>query len=237
MNITSLRPWMAVATLLLSALPAHALFKVVGPDGKITYSDRPPPGEARAVQVNRDGSIATNDATLLCPAPGHGQVSSDALHRVCLRRLRDGPRCAARALPFALRQVMAKFPVTLYTASACDACEMGRALLQRRGIPFVERTATTNEDKEAWQRVVGGQEAPVMKIGAQVMRGFNASAWEETLDIAGYSRQSQLPPNYKAAAAQPLVEPKPTKPPVTAPEATPTPAPVDQRSNPGGIRF
>jgi glutaredoxin len=203
MNITSLRPWMAVATLLLSALPAHALFKVVGPDGKITYSDRPPPGEARAVQVNRDGSIAANDATL----------------------------------PFALRQVMAKFPVTLYTAAACEACEMGRALLQRRGIPFSERTATTNEDKEAWQRVVGGQEAPVMKIGAQVMRGFNASTWEETLDIAGYSRQSQLPPNYKAAAAQPLVEPKPTKPPVTAPEATPTPAPVDQRSNPGGIRF
>ncbi len=203
MNITSPRPWMAVATLLLSALPAHALFKVVGPDGKITYSDRPPPGEARAVQVNRDGSIAANDATL----------------------------------PFALRQVMAKFPVTLYTAAACEACEMGRALLQRRGIPFVERTATTNEDKEAWQRVVGGQEAPVVKIGAQVMRGFNASTWEETLDIAGYSRQSQLPPNYKAAAAQPLVEPKPTKPPVTAPEATPTPAPVDQRSNPGGIRF
>jgi glutaredoxin len=203
MNITSLRPWVAVATLLLSALPAHALFKVVGPDGKVTYSDRPPPGEARAVQVNRDGSIAANDPTL----------------------------------PFALRQVMAKFPVTLYTASACDACEMGRALLQRRGIPFVERTATTNEDKEAWQRVVGGQEAPVMKIGAQVMRGFNASTWEETLDIAGYSRQSQLPPNYKAAAAQPLVEPKPIKPPLTAPETTPTPAPVDQLSNPGGIRF
>ncbi len=203
MNITSLRPWVAVATLLLLALPAHALFKVVGPDGKVTYSDRPPPGEARAVQVNRDGSIAANDPTL----------------------------------PFALRQVMAKFPVTLYTASACDACEMGRALLQRRGIPFVERTATTNEDKEAWQRVVGGQEAPVMKIGAQVMRGFNASTWEETLDIAGYSRQSQLPPNYKAAAAQPLVEPKPIKPPLTAPETTPTPAPVDQLSNPGGIRF
>ena len=203
MNITSLRPWMAVATLLLSSLPAHALFKVVGPDGKITYSDRPPPGDVRAVQVNRDGSISANDATL----------------------------------PFALRQVMAKFPVTLYTASACDACEMGRALLQRRGIPFVERTATTSEDKEVWQKVTGAQEAPVVKIGAQVMRGFNASAWEETLDIAGYSRQSQLPSNYKAAAAQPLVEPKPTKPPVTAPEATPTPAPVDQRSNPGGIRF
>jgi glutaredoxin len=203
MNISSLRPWVALATLLLSALPAHALFKVVGPDGKVTYSDRPPPGDTRAVQVNRDGSIAANEATL----------------------------------PFALRQVMAKFPVTLYTASKCEACEMGRALLQRRGIPFAERTATTNEDKEVWEKVTGGQEAPVIKVGAQVMRGFNASAWEETLDVAGYSRQSQLPPNYKAAAAQPLVEPKATKPPVTAPEVATTPAPIDPQSNPRGIRF
>ena len=203
MNITSLRLWVAVATLLLSTLPAHALFKVVGPDGKVTYSDRAPPGDTRAVQVNRDGSIASSDV----------------------------------ALPFALRQVMAKFPVVLYTAAKCEACDMGRALLQRRGIPFSERTATTNEDKEVWEKVTGGQEAPMMKVGAQVMRGFNATSWEETLDVAGYSRQSQLPPNYKAAAAQPLVEPKPTKPPVSATETTPTPAPVDQRSNPGGIRF
>jgi glutaredoxin len=202
MNITSLRPWLAVATLLLSALPAHALFKVVGPDGKVTYSDRAPPGDTRAVQVNRDGSIASSDV----------------------------------ALPFALRQVIAKFPVVLYTASKCEACEMGRALLQRRGIPFSERTATTNEDKEVWEKVTGGQEAPVMKVGAQVLRGFTASAWEETLDVAGYSRQSQLPPNYKAAAAQPLVEPK-AKPPVTAPEVTTTPAPIDPQSNPRGIRF
>ena len=203
MNIP-LRCWVAVATLSLSALPAHALFKVVGPDGKVTYSDRPPPGDTRAVQVNRDGSIASNDVSL----------------------------------PFALRQVMAKFPVTLYTASKCDACELGRALLQRRGIPFSERTATTNEDKEVWEKITGGQEAPVMKVGAQVMRGFNASTWEETLDVAGYSRTSQLPPNFKAAAAQPLLEPKPVKPPPTAADnTTPTPAPVDQRSNPVGIRF
>ncbi len=201
------RSWFAAAslfTLTLAALPAHALFKVVGPDGKITYSDRPPPGDTRAVQVNRDGSIASSEASL----------------------------------PFALRQVMAKFPVVLYTASKCEACDMGRALLQRRGIPFAERTATTNEDKEVWEKTTGGQEAPVMKIGAQVMRGFNASAWEETLDVAGYSRTSQLPPNYKAAAPLPLGEPKTSaKPPITTLEAEPAPAPIDPQSNPRGIRF
>jgi glutaredoxin len=200
------RPWIAAATALLclAALPAHALFKVVGPDGKVTYSDRPPPAtEGRATTVNRDGSSGSTDISL----------------------------------PFALRQVMVKFPVTLYTASKCEACDTGRALLTRRGVPFTERTATTDQDREAWEKLVGGQEAPVLKVGGQVMRGFNAANWEETLDIAGYSRTSQLPPNYKAAAAEPLVERKPAKPPVAAPEAPPAPPPADPRSNPTGVRF
>jgi glutaredoxin len=211
MKLTSLllRPRAAalalVAGLAFAALPAHALFKVVGPDGKVTYTDRPPPAvDGRATTVGRDGSAATTDASL----------------------------------PFALRQVMVKFPVTLYTADACEACDMGRALLTRRGIPFAERTATTPEDKEAWQKLVGGQEAPVLRVGQQVMRGFNAAQWEETLDVAGYSRQSQLPPNYKAAVAEPLVERKPVRAPVAAPEApAAVPPPVDTRSTPGNIRF
>jgi glutaredoxin len=199
------RSWftaISLAALALVAMPAHALFKVVGPDGKVTYSDRPlPAAEGRALQVNRDGSIAASDVSL----------------------------------PYALRQVMAKFPVMLYTASQCDACEMGRALLTRRGIPFAERTATTTEDREAWQKMVGGQEAPVLKVGSQVLRGFTASVWEETLDVAGYSRQSQLPPNYKLPPAQPLVERKPAAPPVAAPTVPALPA--ESPSNPSGIRF
>ncbi len=134
---------------------------------------------------------------------------------------------------------MVKFPVTLFTASKCEPCDLGRALLTRRGIPFSERIASSEEDKEAWEKLVGGQEAPVVKIGGQVLRGFNPGTWEETLDVAGYARTSQLPPNYKAAAAEPLVARKPAAaappPPVTAPATTP--APVDPSSNPVGVRF
>jgi glutaredoxin len=201
-----LRSWIAstaLTLLALAALPVHALFKIVGPDGRVTYSDRPPPGaEGRALQVNRDGSIATNDTSL----------------------------------PYALRQVMAKFPVTLYTAEKCEACEQGRALLTRRGVPFAEKTATSDEDRAAWQRLVGGEQAPVLMVGAQVLRGYTPTAWEETLDVAGYSRQSQLPPNYKPPPAQPLVERRPaTPPPAAAPTAPAIPA--ENPSNPSGIRF
>jgi len=34
--------------LTLAALPAHAVYKVIGPDGKVTYTDTPPPADSKA---------------------------------------------------------------------------------------------------------------------------------------------------------------------------------------------
>ena len=43
------RRWLAAAALLAASLPASALFKVVGPDGRVTYTDRPPSDTAARV--------------------------------------------------------------------------------------------------------------------------------------------------------------------------------------------
>jgi glutaredoxin len=190
------------ASLLFAAPAAHALFKVVGPDGRVTYTDRPPsPSEGRVVNVDKET----------------GQSSDPAL-------------------PFALRQVATRFPVTLYTASTCgDACALGRNLLSKRGVPFTERVAATDEEREAWPRLVGGSEAPVLKVGGQTLRGFTPVAWDETLDTAGYPRQSVLPANYQTPAPIPLVERK-APPPKAAPQPPALPA-GDNGSNPAGIRF
>lgn len=189
------------AALLLVAPAAHALFKVIGPDGKVTYTDRPPsPSEGRAMPVNKETGRASDPA-----------------------------------LPFALRQVATRFPVTLYTASSCgDACALGRGLLTRRGVPFIERTAASDEEREAWPRIVGGSEAPVLKVGEQTLRGYSPVAWDETLDTAGYPRQSLLPANYQAAAPVPLLERK-AAPKAPAPAAAP--AATEEPANPSGIRF
>ncbi len=190
------------ATLLFAAPAAQALFKVVGPDGKVTYTDRPPsPSEGRVLPVNRETGRASDPA-----------------------------------LPFALRQVATRFPVTLYTASSCgDACALGRNLLSKRGVPFIERVAETDEEREAWPRLVGGSEAPVLKVGEQTLRGYAPVAWDETLDTAGYPRQSLLPSTYQSPAPVPLVERK-APPQRTAPQAPAAPA-ADTGSNPAGIRF
>ena len=190
------------ASLLLAAPAAHALVKVVGPDGKVTYTDRPPSSsEGKVMPVNRETGRATDTA-----------------------------------LPFALRQVATRFPVTLYTASTCgDACALGRNLLAKRGVPFTERIAESDEEREAWPRLVGGSEAPVLKVGEQTLRGFTPVTWDETLDTAGYPRQSLLPASYQAPAPVPLVERKP--PPQKAAPQAPTAPAADTGSNPGGIRF
>jgi hypothetical protein len=191
----------AAATLwALASTPAWALFKVVGPDGRVTYTDRPPPSsEGKVMPVNRDTGVASDPA-----------------------------------LPFALRQVVTRFPVVLYTAVDCgNACELGRALLSRRGIPYSERSATTTEEREAWERIVGGSQAPTLTVGSQSLRGFSPASWEETLDLAGYPRASQLPATYKAAVA-PLIAPRVAAP---APAAPARPQANETAPNPSGIRF
>jgi glutaredoxin len=191
-----------LAALVLAAPAAHALFKVVGPDGKVTYTDRPPAASA--------GSVAAVDSTA-------STASSIA------------------SLPYALRQIAQRFPVTLYTMKDCgDACALARTLLAQRGIPYAERIAETNEEREGWTGLVGGVEAPVLKVGQQSLRGFNPAAWNESLDTAGYPRQSTLPASYRPAV-QPLIERRAD--PAPRPAVAPVPPPTDPASNPAGIRF
>lgn len=208
-RLRSMKPALLLGALVLAASPAHALFKVVGPDGRVTYTDRPPNATEGKVQpVNRDGSSS---------------AASDV-----------------GALPFALRQVATRFPVTLYSTSNCDPCAVARATLIRRGVPFSERTAEAQEDREAWTRLIGGPEAPALRVGGQLLRGYNPSTWDETLDLAGYPKQSLLPASWQPPAAVPLLDRRPSSGPNLSPQALPppqAPAPVDPRSNPAGIRF
>jgi glutaredoxin len=194
----------ALLLLALAATPAHALFKVVGPDGRVTYTDRAPgPAEGRMQPVSKETGRASD-----------------------------------LQLPYALRQVASRFPVTLYTAVDCgDACTMARSFLSRRGVPYAERTAKTTEEREAWERIVGGTQAPTLTVGSQSLRGFAPAAWDETLDVAGYPKSSLLPASWQPPAPVPLIAPR-----AAAPNPVPLPLPAAREierssDNPAGIRF
>ena len=155
-----------------------------------------------------------------------------------------GSAAGSGNLPFELRQVASRYPVTLYAAPDCVPCGAARNMLSNRGIPFAEKTVTSNEDIEALKRLAGVPSLPFLTIGGQQLRGFIEAEWVQYLDAAGYPKTSQLPPGYARAAATPLVavqEPQRARPQAAAerPQAA-TPVPVSSPApadNPTGIRF
>jgi glutaredoxin len=167
----------AAAALPLAALlaaPSQAQYKIVGSDGKVTYSDRMP-------------------------------SSSEA--RVSALGARSALTAPAVELPFELRKVAGRYPVTLYVSTgACEPCDAGRNLLKQRGIPYAEKQVQSAEDSEALEKLSGGRDAPTLTIGTQVVRGVSADLWNSYLDAAGYPRDSRLPANYQAPAPTPIVE-------------------------------
>ncbi|MDO9143764.1 DUF4124 domain-containing protein [Rhodoferax sp.] len=194
-------------------LQAQTVYRIVGPDGQVTFSDMP--GGASASKVSPVDNTA---AAAPAAAP------------------------SGAALPFALRQVVGKYPVTLYTSNNCAPCDSGRKLLLGRGVPFSEKTISSVQDAEAFQRLSGSNSLPFLSIGNQQVAGFSASEWTDYLTAAGYPERSSLPATYRAPQAAPLATPEKPVAPASAPApAAPALPPVTDikisPSNPTGIQF
>ena len=196
-----------VAGLGSSDAKAQQIFRIVGADGRVTFSDKAP----------LDGGNSRSSAGPAVRLPAGSALSS---------------------LPFELRQVATRYPVTLYSAPGCAPCGTGRSMLSSRGVPFSEKTVTTNEDIAALQRISGGASLPFMTIGGQQIKGYSETEWSQFLDAAGYPKTSQLPTSYTQGPATPLVIAETPKAPAEAERvAAPAPAPDAAPPNPSGIRF
>ena len=192
---------------------AQQIFRIVGPDGRVTFSDKPP------LEPSPKSGPAP---TVMIPATGRGDAAN---------------------LPFELRQAVNRYPVTLYSAPNCGPCDAGRTMLSGRGVPFAEKTITSNDDIEALKRVAGAASVPLLTVGGQQIKGFSDAEWGQFLDAAGYPKTSQLPAGYANAPPAPLVaiqeetnvRPAPR---VESPSAAaPPPPPPAPAENPTGIRF
>jgi len=187
---------------------AQQVYRIVGPDGKVTFSDKPPAetnAKVRAAAGSSGGGVAT------------------------------------ASLPFELRQIAQKYPVTLYTGENCGPCQSAKTMLINRGIPFAEKTVMTPEDSQALQRLSGENSLPFATIGGQQLKGFSDSEYTQFLNAAGYPATSILPASYRQPAASPMVAvaaaPATNAQAAPARGAAPAPQAAPAAANPSGIRF
>jgi glutaredoxin len=149
------------------------------------------------------------------------------------------------SLPYSLQQIVSRYPVTLYTAADCAPCINARLMLTQRGVPFTERTISSNEDIDAYKKLNGDTSLPLVTIASQQLKGYEETEWTKYLDAAGYPKTSTLPRNYKNAEATSLTpkkvvektEKEVTEKPASARVARPATAPQEPNNNPAGIRF
>ena len=147
------------------------------------------------------------------------------------------PMTPAVPLPYALAQAVKNNPVTVYTASNCTPCDQAKNALRERGVPFAEKTVSSNADRARLAQAGGSDTVPFVTVGSKTLAGYAAADLQAALTAAAYPLTKRLPAGYQnppvqsaAPAAVPVaktVEVQADKPALLqAPPASPT-----------GIRF
>jgi glutaredoxin len=160
---------------------AGELYRYVDQDGRINYSDMPPPRTAKKIEK---------------------KAAAD--------------KAADTALPYATREAAKKFPVLMYATDCGEPCKLARDLLQKRGVPYAQKDPSASPtDATALTKLVGALEVPTLVVGKlKPIKGFEAGAWNSTLDTAGYPKTN---PGVKAEQTQRTA----SKPPADSGESAP----------------
>ncbi len=135
---------LAVALLLVACAvvssAAFAQYKYVGPDGRVTYSDQPPPRDARVVEEKKLGAAASSSATL-----PFGVQQAASKYPVTIY---TGDKCAPcdeartylrnRGVPFAEKTVSSSDDIALFKQQSPDGTAPVLVVGTRKAVGFAQ---------------------------------------------------------------------------------------------------
>lgn len=143
--------------------------------------------------IDKDGKVVYSDSA---PPPNAKNAE--------LRRLGTNAVDVDK-VPFATRDAAKKNPVTLYANNCGEPCDNARQFLSKRGVPFVTKNPEASQaDADALKKLIGALEVPVLVLGKNPIKGYDAGSWEAALDAAGYLKTAAVTPQ---AAAKPTLAP------------------------------
>ncbi len=121
--------------------------------------------------VDKDGKISYQDQP---PPPDAGRVMEKNL---------------TNRAPWATDDTANKPPIVLYSVPKCSPCDLARAYLQKRNVPFTEKNVQGNAAlQEELKQKVGEVSVPAILVGNKVIKNYVESWLESELDQAGYPK-------------------------------------------------
>lgn len=151
---------LALACLAIAALPAAAqVYKWTGPDGRTHYGDQPP-GEAKKQEL-RIGVQSFG-----------GPAEVDTWTRVLKR-----PPAVDTSKP-------RSSAVTMFSTAWCPHCKRAKAYFAQKGVGYREVDIEASDAGRREFEQYGGSGVPLIIVGEQRMRGFDAGAMDRLLASA-----------------------------------------------------
>jgi glutaredoxin len=149
------------ALLLTAAVGAQStttLYKSVGPDGKVVYSDRPGPG-ARDARTLRFQNLPASP------------LSAETLAYVA--QLQKSADQRAAAAPVA--------EVLLFSATWCGYCKQAKSYLASKQVAYREIDIDSKQGLAAYAQAGGRSGVPLLVVNGQRVSGFSAAAYDALL--------------------------------------------------------
>jgi glutaredoxin len=148
-------PVLALAFLLVltGLATGQTLYKSIGPDGKVVYSDRPP----AAGKVEKTFAVQDLPNTAI---PEKALAELAALRKT--------------AKPATVRTT----GVVLFSATWCGYCRQAKAFLAQRGVRYEEKDIDTPAGKLAFVQAGGAGGVPMLVANGTVVQGFSPSTYE-----------------------------------------------------------
>lgn len=142
--------------------PAQNLYKSIGPDGRIVYSDRRP-AEGRIEKTLQFKNLPASSL----PASASSQLEQ-------LRKQKGAQQAAAQA-----------GQVVIYTTSWCGYCKKAKAYLAGKGISYRELDIETGPGMAAYAQAGGEGGVPLLFYRGQRVQGYSKEAYDSLFESRG----------------------------------------------------
>lgn len=145
----------------MGAVHSQTLYKSVGADGRVVYSDQPPANGAVQKTFKFDNLPVSVVPGMAMPPSGGGTATAAAGNAASAQRPGD---------------------VVLYTAVWCGYCKAAKSYLGSKGIPYREMDVDTPAGKAAFAQL-GVRGVPVLQANGQRLAGFTPQAYDAALKV------------------------------------------------------
>ena len=135
-----------------STLNAQTVYRSIGPDGKVVYSDRPP-SEGQVTKTMKFQNLPSS------------ALPAATLSYVEQLRLKQ-------AAPGAIQGTI------LYSAAWCGYCKQAKSYLARKGIRYEERDIDTPSGRASYAQAGGRRGVPLLLAKGQRVEGFSSEAYD-----------------------------------------------------------